>query len=217
MRLNKLLASRLKISRRKADAIITSGRVTIDGIPAKQGLEIDNEDLVTVDGKNLPQKLENTYLLLNKPAGYICSRTGQGGSIIYELLPKRYWHLNPVGRLDKDSSGLLLMTNDGDLHNKLTHPSFKKEKVYLAALDKVLDNSDKKMIETGGVTLADGISKFEIKNSNGQLEIRMHEGRNRQIRRTFEALGYKVTALNRTQFGNYNLGDLGIGNYKIID
>jgi pseudouridine synthase len=217
MRLNKLLASRLKISRRKADAIIASGRVTIDGRPAKQGLEIDNEDLVTVDGKNLPQKLENTYLLLNKPAGYICSRTGQGGSIIYELLPKRYWHLNPVGRLDKDSSGLLLMTNDGDLHNKLTHPSFKKEKVYLAALDKVLDNSDKKMIETGGVTLADGISKFEIKNSNGQLEIRMHEGRNRQIRRTFEALGYKVTALNRTQFGNYNLGDLGIGNYKIID
>jgi 23S rRNA pseudouridine2605 synthase len=143
---------------------------------------------------------------LNKPAGYVCSREGQGGKTVYDLMPQKYHRLKTVGRLDKDTSGLLLLTDDGELANRLTHPSFQKEKVYVAGLNKNLAPEDKRKLLTG-VNLADGLSKFinVTDCSNSIYEVIISEGRNRQIRRTFDALGYKVTSLNRNKFAEYIL------------
>ena len=125
-------------------------------------------------------------MLLNKPVGYVCSRKGQGSQTIYDLIPAKYHHLESVGRLDKDSSGLLLLTDDGELANKLTHPSFRKEKVYEVTLDKSLHESDLARLQHG-IELDDGTSRFIIsplKAQNSYL-VTISEGRNRQIRRTF--------------------------------
>jgi 23S rRNA pseudouridine2605 synthase len=159
-------------------------------------------------------------ILLNKPAGYICSRNGQGGETIYDLLPAELRRLKPVGRLDKDSSGLLLMTNDGDLAQRLTHPSYQKDKVYELSLDKALTPHDWEQITHGGVQLDDGMSAFKLhwqhKNNSVRWIVTMHQGRNRQIRRTFAALGYQVTRLHRTKFGNYELKKLVPGSHVIL-
>lgn len=149
--------------------------------------------------------------MLNKPAGYVCSRDGQGSRTVYDLLPPEMRALKPVGRLDKDSSGLLLLTNDGDLANNLTHPRYNKEKTYVVELHEPLSEPDRRKIGQG-VKLEDGISKLQIKNPAGKsFTVVMSEGRNRQIRRTFEALGYTVTKLHRTKFGPYALENLGPG------
>ena len=157
--------------------------------------------------------------MLNKPEGYVCSRTGQGSTTIYELLPKHYADLKPVGRLDKDSSGLILLTNDGNLANQLTHPSFRKTKIYEVTLDKPLTKTAQNKIEKG-VQLDDGISQLNIKKIQNRYDrkffVFMREGRNRQIRRTFGALGYKVVKLHRTGFGPYKLDGLETGQNKEI-
>jgi 23S rRNA pseudouridine2605 synthase len=210
MRINKYLAERLGISRRRADDFINLHDVTVNGMTAQSGQDVTDSDTVLVDGKPLAEKKQIVYVLLNKPTGYVCSRDGQGSKTIYDLLPQEYSHLNPVGRLDKESSGLLLLTNDGALHQQLTHPSFQKEKVYTVTLDKALAEQDKKHIEDG-VDLYDGPSALSLTllRRDGKVwQVRMHEGRNRQIRRTFEALGYTITALHRTQFGDYTLTQL---------
>jgi 23S rRNA pseudouridine2605 synthase len=217
VRINKYIAARLGISRRRADEIIKAGRITVDGIDPSPGTDISDENNVLIDGRALPQEKSFTYVLLNKPAGYVCSRDGQGSLSIYDLLPHSYDHLNPVGRLDKDSSGLLLMTNDGELHNKLTHPSYEKHKEYQVTLGKSLDPKDQALIKNG-IALADGDSRLDLtpwQQDDGRgWVVRMHEGRNRQIRRTFHALGYKVVSLHRTVFGDYALGDLESGKFK---
>ena len=156
-----------------------------------------------------------TTIVLNKPVGYVCSRDGQGSQTVYNLLPEQYHHLKPVGRLDKDSSGLLLLTNDGDLAYQLTHPSFEKEKVYLVSVKPSLLAKDKQKIETG-VQLDDGISKLTLIKRGGKWQVIMHEGRNRQIRRTFAILNYKVIDLHRIKFGQYKLEDLPSATYKEI-
>ena len=217
MRLNKLIAQRLGDSRRAADKLIASGQATINGKIAEVGTDITDTKSVLINQKPLPKASEYLYVLFNKPVGYVCSRDGQGSKTIYDLLPKEFKHLNPVGRLDKNSSGLLLLTNDGNLHNRLTHPSNQKEKVYHITLNKPLTDKDKTTIESGGVLLTEGVSKFQITHKNTWLEIHMYEGRNRQIRRTFEVLNYKVITLNRIKFGNYMLGSLAPGDYKVIN
>jgi 23S rRNA pseudouridine2605 synthase len=158
--------------------------------------------------------------MLNKPAGYVVSRDGQGAQTIYDLLPAEYQPLNPVGRLDKYSSGLLLLTNDGQLAQELTHPSRQKVKVYEILLDKPLQPLHRQMISDHGLTLEDGVSKLQLER---QVEgddiawiVTMYEGRNRQIRRTFQSLGYRVTHLHRTHFGPYSLGSAKKGAYTKI-
>jgi 23S rRNA pseudouridine2605 synthase len=150
----------------------------------------------------------------------VCSRNGQGSQTVYALLPPKFASLQPVGRLDKDSSGLLLMTSDGQLAHELTHPSFQKVKVYEVTLDKDLQPLHRQMISDHGVTLDDGVSKFELERLHDSDEkiwhVRLHEGRNRQIRRTFAALGYTVTTLHRTKFGPYSLGSLAPGSFQEI-
>lgn len=220
-RLNKYLALQLGISRREADEFIERGEVTINGTVATLGAQITDEDAIIVKDKVINGGTERLYYLFNKPVGYVCSRKQQGDSpTIYDLIPKELHALKPVGRLDRDSSGLLLLTNDGDLAFQMTHPKFKKIKIYGVHLDRDLEPLHQQMISDYGVTLDDGISKFLLEkildDRRDMWRITMSEGRNRQIRRTFAALGYTVTALHRTHFGPYTLGNLDPGHMKEI-
>lgn len=222
MRLNKFIAQSTGMSRRAADVVIEDGRVTINGNEVSAGQQVTDTDKVLFDNSPLTSHHPQlTTIMLNKPPGYICSRDGQGGKTIYELLPPKLHHLKPVGRLDKNSSGLLLLTNDGDMAHKLTHPSFGKSKVYKIALNRPLSEDNFELITSNGVELDDGISKLELdslnKNDKTNWKVTMSEGRNRQIRRTFKALDYNIVKLHRTQFGNYTLNELGIGKFEVAD
>jgi 23S rRNA pseudouridine2605 synthase len=214
-RLNKYLAYHLGLSRREADDLIQSGQVRVDGEKAVLGSRVTDASQVLVRDKPVERRQNFSYILLHKPVGYVCSRRRQGDTpTIYELLPDELHNLKPVGRLDKDSSGLIILTDDGDFAHRMTHPSFQKTKVYLVKLHKALEPLHQQMITDHGLTLDDGVSKFEImKQDDGSYQVTMREGRNRQIRRTFGSLGYMVKALHRTQFGAYSLGDLAAGKY----
>lgn len=189
----------------------------LNGRQATAGADVGDSDVVTLDGQVLTMPAETITVILNKPAGYVCSRDGQGSRTVYDLLPPELHHLKTVGRLDKDSSGLLLLTDDGELANRLTHPRYGKEKVYEITLDKPLKDEDRGQI-TKGVELDDGISRLRVTGAGDKsLTVAMSEGRNRQIRRTFAALGYDVRSLHRIQFGTYKLNDLKPGNiYNFI-
>lgn len=215
MRINKFVALSSGVSRRKADLFIKQGRVKINDIVAKLSNNVGETDVVKVDELIIKQPPTLSTIMINKPTGFVCSKDGQGSKTVYELLPKNLQNLKTVGRLDKDSSGLILLTNDGDLAQRLTHPSYQKEKIYEINLDKKLNQSDERMIEHG-VKLNDGISKLKLRQlSDGKnWQITMHEGRNRQIRRTFEALGYHVIRLHRTNFGDYSLDNLAMREFK---
>ena len=216
-RLNKFVALSLGVSRRKADELIEKGKIIVDGQPARLGQQISEVNHVSYNGNSL--KIQDKKLIaLNKPVGYLCSRASQGGiPTIYELLPKSLHHLKPVGRLDKDSSGLILLTNDGDFAHQMTHPSFYKIKRYLVTLDQPLQPLHRQMINDFGVQLPDGPSCLTLERQHEGDEhrwiVQMSEGRNRQIRRTFAALGYTVTKLHRTDFGNYTLGSIKRGEF----
>ena len=217
LRLNKFLAERLGVSRREADELISAGKVTVDGVTAILGTKIDEESKIFCNNKAVSFKNEYIYIAFHKPVGYVCSRRAQGGTpTLYELLPKKYHHLKTVGRLDKDSSGLILLTNDGDFAFQMTHPKFRKNKVYEVELDKPLEPLHQQMITDYGVEIGDGTSKFKIIKDDNYYNVILSEGRNRQIRRTFAALGYTVIKLHRTQFGKYELGNLKPGKCVII-
>ena len=239
VRLNKFLAERLGVSRREADELIAAGEVTVDGKTAILGAHVDFSSKVCYNKKIIPFDTDYLYIAFNKPVGYVCSRRAQGNApTLYELLPKEYQKLKTVGRLDKDSSGLILLTNDGDFAYQMTHPKFHKEKVYEVELDRPLEPLHQQMISDYGIMLDDGPSRFiVIKNELAILPaedrklgraplsaseagdmraryiVKLSEGRNRQIRRTFAALGYRVTSLHRTQFGHYQLSSLKPGEY----
>jgi 23S rRNA pseudouridine2605 synthase len=216
MRINKFVARATGMGRRAADAAISEGRVTINLRPAANGSAVGGSDAVRLDSKLLELPAAATTVMLNKPVGYVCSRDGQGSRTIYDLLPADLHHLKPVGRLDKDSSGLILLTDDGELANRLTHPRYAKQKIYEIRLDKPLSDEHKKRIETG-VKLDDGPSRLKIDQRKGpSLRVSMSEGRNRQIRRTFAALGYEVRGLHRTAFGPYDLGTCSRGRHRIL-
>ena len=256
LRLNKFLAERLGVSRREADELIVSNKVTVDGKNATLGTRIDKNNKVCYNNKIVPFDTEFSYLVFHKPVGYVCSRRAQGAApTIYELLPQKYHKLKSVGRLDKDSSGLILLTNDGDFAFQMTHPKFRKTKVYQVELDKPLEPLHQQMISDFGVMLDDGPSQFKVignpsakkasfeggpepgkarssattpvatgvvdaprkRSFLAEYTVILTEGRNRQIRRTFATLGYKVTKLHRVSFGKYELNDLKPGKYVIIE
>ena len=241
LRLNKFLAERIGVSRREADDLITSGKITVNGEKAVLGARIDKNDKVCYNKDIVPFETNFLYLAFNKPVGYVCSRRSQGNTpTLYELLPQEYHQLKTVGRLDKDSSGLILLTNDGDFAYQMTHPKFHKEKIYEVELDRPLEPLHQQMISDYGIMLDDGPSKFTIVKKLADLSfedrklgraplsvsekdnqqvgyiVTLSEGRNRQIRRTFAALGYTVTKLHRTKFGKYQLSGLKSGAYAII-
>ena len=222
IRLNKHLALQLGVSRREADNLIASGQVSVNGTKAVLGGRMLPTDTLKVKGATLSGGAALRYILFNKPAGYVCSRKDQGDNpTIYSILPDEYKPLKPVGRLDKDSSGLILLTNDGDFAYQMTHPKFYKTKVYQVSLNTDLEPLHQQMIADYGVDLPDGKSQFSLMRLSDtqrkDWQVTMSEGRNRQIRRTFAALGYEVTALHRIQFGNYSLGDMKSGDHKVTD
>lgn len=217
LRLNKFLAERLGLSRRQADDAIADGKVTIDGKIAVLGARIDRDTKVCYNGNIVPFSLHYIYLALNKPANYVCSRKRQGDTpTIYELLPKKYQDLKTVGRLDKDSSGIILLTNDGDFAFSHTHPKFAKEKQYEVELNRDLEPLHQQEIAEFGIDLPDGKSRLglvHLDEGRKKWLVTMSEGRNRQIRRTFAAVGYTVMKLHRIQFGKYRLSGLKPGEY----
>lgn len=222
MRLNKYIAHATGVSRRQADEIIESGSVSVNGATAGLGRSINEDtDVVLLGDKVLKLPKEATTILMNKPVGYVCSRRAQGKGVktIYELLSDEYKTLKTVGRLDKDSSGLIMLTDDGDLAFQLTHPKYHKEKQYLVALDKNLSVTDDRLISDNGVEIGDGLSRLGLEclnNNRHTWRVTMSEGRNRQIRRTFAALGYTVVKLHRIKFGEYEIGELKAGEVRRI-
>ncbi len=224
MRINKFIAQATGLSRRAADAAIAQNRVLINGQLPQAGQAINLGDSASLDGTAYSYQQvvgqQATTIMLNKPPGFVVSRDGQGSRTVYELLPPEYQRLKPVGRLDKHSSGLLLLTDDGDLAQQLTHPSHSKTKVYKVRLAQPLQPLHHQMINDHGIVLEDGNSKLSLqRQTDGDdyaWRVTMREGRNRQIRRTFAALGYDVSKLHRIQFGDYNLDQLPSGSYATI-
>lgn len=235
MRINRFIAQATGISRRAADKLVQGKRVFINSLPAQLSDHATSVDKVFVDKKQIFLPLEPTTIILNKPVGYVCSRDGQGSRTIYDLLPDEYKNLKPVGRLDKDSSGLLVLTDDGQLAHELTHPKFVKDKIYLVHLAQPLKGADFDAVTKKGVDIGDGTpSKFRLEvqtpdhilgeshkthdncftENNKDWIVTIHEGRNRQIRRTFSALGYTVKTLHRITFGEFSAKSLKIGAYS---
>ena len=222
MRINKYIAVASDLSRRTVDDLIAHGQVTVNGKQPSAGQDVTDDDKITLKGE-LIEKASNQAtitIMLNKPIGYVCSRDGQGSKTVYDLILNQYKNLKLVGRLDKESSGLLLLTNDGKLAHELTHPSFQKKKIYQVSLHKDLTPLHHQMIVNIGINLYDGPSKFSLQkmheSSARDWLVTMSEGRNRQIRRTFSALDYTVKKLHRIQFGEYSLADLKNGQLKLI-
>ncbi len=212
MRINKFIALASGLSRRAADAAMDAGRVEVNGRSPHTGQDITDDDVVMLDGRALRTPDHTQTIVFHKPRGFVVSRDGQGSRTIYDLLPPQLHALKPVGRLDKDSSGLLLLTNDGTLAQELTHPGNRKVKVYEVTLVQALQPLHRQMIHETGVHLDDGPSTLRLERihegNDHAWRVRMHEGRNRQIRRTFAALGYQVHTLHRVRFGDYALGTL---------
>ncbi len=233
MRLNKFLAHAGIASRRAADKLIAAGRVRVNGqVVREMGVQIDPaRDQVAVDGKPVTTaQSQRLYLLLNKPAGVITSRKDpEGRKTILDLIPKKYHHLHPVGRLDFQSEGLVLLTDDGDLTQRLTHPSFRHEKEYWVQVDGPVPNVVIYKFRKG-VELEDGMARarvrrlskipaeqrFWIKDDPKRtwLVFILHEGRNRQIRRMCEAMDLRVRRLVRIRIESIHLGDLKPGQWR---
>ncbi len=219
MRLNAFIATATGISRRAADKTIAGGRVSVNQTNAHLGQQVSEDDIVTLDSTRITLPVTTTTIMLNKPVSYVCSRKGQGSPTIYQLLPPALRPLKPIGRLDKDSSGLLLLTNDGQQANLLMHPRFHKTKSYYITLHSSLTTLDEEHITKSGIKLADGLSRLQLTplgNDRTKWQVNMQEGRNRQIRRTFAALGYNINQLHRVRFGSYKLGNLKTGNYTVV-
>jgi 23S rRNA pseudouridine2605 synthase len=213
MRINQYLARASGLSRRAADEAIRAGRVRRNGKAATLGDQVSSGDQISLD--NTPMELPAiSTIMLHKPTGYVTSRRQQGRTpTIYALLPPNLHNLKPIGRLDADSSGLLLLTNDGALAQSLQHPSSGKTKHYEVRLQRQLQPGDAEHLRQG-VELEDGPSSMEVTIHPGYVAVDLHEGRNRQIRRSFGALGYSVRKLHRTSFGPYELGNLEAGRWR---
>lgn len=221
-RLNKYIASSGLCSRRKADELIESGVVQINGKKVTElGYSVQNKDKVFVNGKII-HPVKHEYYRFYKPAGYITTSDDEKGrKTIYDLLPENLHHLKPVGRLDRESTGLIILTNDGDLINDLTHPSVKVPKLYRVAINgKITQNDIDKMykgieIEPNKMAYAQ-VDVLEIDNTHTVMEILLYQGLNRQIRRMFEYLGFEVVSLKRIQHAIFNLDGLKRGEFKPI-
>jgi len=218
MRLAKYLAHAGVASRRKSEAIIASGRVRVDGkVVTDPAFGVEIGDDVRVDGHRLEPEGHEVWMV-NKPLGVISTADEPGKRIAVVDLVDTTARLYPVGRLDADSTGLILLTNDGDLANRLTHPRYEVEKTYRVGLKKPIRDSAIEQLEKG-VRLEDGITAPAEVKRMGELEIdiTIHEGRNRQVRRMAEAVGNQVTSLQRIRLGSLRLGRLGVGKARLLD
>ena len=222
IRLNKYIASSGLCSRRKADELIEQGKVAVNGKTVNElGYLVQPKDKVFVN-KKLIHPVKHEYYRFYKPAGYITTSDDENGrKTIYDLLPENLMGLKPVGRLDKDSTGLLILTNDGDLINALTHPSIKVPKVYMVTVDSVLTRAELEKlangveIEPNKIAYAD-IQVLNMDNKHTEMQITLYQGMNRQIRKMFEYIGHEVKVLKRIQHATLTLDGLKRGEFKPI-
>jgi len=221
-RLQKIMAELGVASRRKCEEMILQGRVKVDGILIKElGIKVDKQkSIIEVDGKKLNDEIQKIYILLNKPVGYITSAKDQfDRPTVLDLVSNVGHRVFPVGRLDYDTEGLLILTNDGDLTYKITHPSHNVTKTYLARVKgRVMD--EVVTIFKQGIRIEDyrtAPAKLEILkyiDNDTLVNITIHEGRNRQVRKMCDAVGHKVLKLRRISIGNLRLGDLKVGQWR---
>ena len=212
MRLAKFLAHAGVASRRAAEDIVRAGRVTVGGdVVTDPARDVDELSQVAVDGRILTGEEDRVVLMLHKPAGVVSTaRDTHGRRTVLDLVPRRGSRLYPVGRLDADTTGLILLTNDGELANGLTHPRFEVPKTYLARVSGGTVGEKALRALREGVDLDDGrTSPAKVRQVEpGVLELTIHEGRKRQVRRMIEAIGRRVVDLRRVRFGPLTLGDL---------
>lgn len=223
MRLNKFLAQCGVASRRKCDDLIVAGRVSVNGkIVQKLGVKIDElSDEVKFDDKPVSLPVTYKYVILNKPSGYITTASDEfNRRTVLDLIPLED-RIFPVGRLDYDTTGLLLLTNDGEMSNLLIHPRYKIEKTYHVLLDKLikplaLHHLQQGVDLDGKKTAPCKIQQIRAVDNCSLLEVRIHEGRNRQIRRMFETFDYQVEELDRIAFGPLTLAGLKRGEWRYL-
>lgn len=223
MRLQKFLALCGVASRRGAEVIISEGRVAVNGkVVTEMGIKVKDADKVTVDGKAVKPEKRKYYIMLNKPAGVLSSvKDDRGRECVVDIIEGVDARLYPVGRLDYDTTGLLLLTNDGDFMQKVTHPSFEIWKTYQAVVKGVPTETDVKRFAEGimlddGKTLPAVLDVVGYKGKNAIVEVSIREGRNRQVRRMLERIGHPVNSLKRISFGCLELGDLKPGKWKYL-
>ena len=221
-RLQKILSSRGICSRRKAEELITAGKVSVNGSPAKLGDAADSElDEILVEGKPLPAAEGFVYLLLNKPRGYVTTLSDEKGRPnAAQLVADCGVRVYPVGRLDMDSEGLLLFTNDGEFANTLMHPKHEVEKTYDTWVTGYNPGCFKRLgqpMELDGYALKiPKLSLLKVEGKTARIRITIHEGRNRQVRRMCEIAGMHVTRLKRVKEGSLELGDLPRGKWRYL-
>lgn len=222
-RLQKILARAGICSRRKAEEYIVDGRVAVDGkVVTQPGLKVDPELVsITVDGRPV-QGEEKIYILLNKPPGYVTTMSDpQGRPIVTDLLPGVKHRVFPVGRLDLESEGALILTNDGALANRILHPSFEVNKTYKATVRGIpgkgkLQRLARGIMLDGRKTWPAQLRVLHRKKGEATIEIIIHEGKKRQVRKMFQAIGHPVLRLQRTAYGGLKLGSLEQGKYRFL-
>lgn len=223
-RLQKVIASSGYCSRRKAEELIEAGKVYVDGKKIVElGTKVNGNEVIVVEGVTLQKEIKKVYYLLNKPAGYICSLSDEKGRKIVTDLIDTKERIYPVGRLDYDTTGLLLLTNDGEFANILMHPSNNVEKVYRATIDALLTTEEIYKLKDGIVI--DGIkvvpSKVKIRKRNKVkntevVEIGIVEGRNHIVKRIFESMGHKVIKLKREKYAFLDIEGISVGGYRSL-
>lgn len=219
MRINKYLASCGVASRRECDNLIKNGSVKINGVVAPIGAEVKDGDNVTVNGNTVTLK-KNEYYILNKPKGYLCTvRDDKGRKTVLDLMPATTGRIYPVGRLDYDSEGLLILTTDGELAQHLMHPSNEVPKTYLVKIEGTINEAGLNPIRSG-IDIGGYVTKkckahiVETNKAYTKIHVTVTEGKNREIRKMFEAIGKEVTLLKRIKIGDLNLRGLDRGAYR---
>ena len=220
MRINKYLAQCGVASRRDCDKLVAEGHVTVNGRPADVGADVEEGDVIKVDGKVVTVK-KNEYYILHKPKGYLCTVSDdKGRKTVMDILGSGVGRVYPVGRLDYDSEGLLILTTDGELAQHLTHPSNEVPKTYVVKVEGRLTEADLNPIRSGIEIEGGYVTKkcrahiIETNRDFTRVEITLHEGKNREIRKMFAAIGKEVTLLKRTKVGELSLRGLDRGAFR---
>lgn len=218
IRLQKYISDSGITSRRKAEELILDGRVKVNGIVATLGCKVDEiNDVIEIDSKVISKEENKVYIMLNKPTGYLSSVSDdRGRKTVVDLVDVKE-RIFPVGRLDFDTEGLLILTNDGEFTYKITHPKFEITKTYLAKLDKKVNPNDLESF-LSGIEIEDYVAKAKevslINEEKKEVLITISQGKNRQVRKMFEQIGYKVIHLKRISIGKLMLGTLKKGEWK---
>lgn len=222
-RIQKVIANRGYCSRRKAEELIKEGKVLINGEKAEIGAKVSGSDIITINGKTLTEDRKE-YVLLYKPRGVVTTTSDEKNRKTVLDLIETEKRLYPIGRLDYDTTGILLLTNDGELTNLLTHPKNEIEKVYIAKIEGLIHKTD--IIKLCNGVIIDGVKtseakarirKIDKKTNSSIVELVIHEGKNHQVKKMFEAIGYKVEKLKREKIAFLDLGGLKSGEYRYLN